>query len=761
MSYFRHLSTELDSAVANGMQSSRLSAGRHCDKSLSKVSDSARLAVVDSDFKVRYLGDFWDMYHATLAVLSSRHLLGYVQYSRNEGKGTCLFRFKHDSWFVDTDSDITVSASISCSFVEGKGVAVTAIFGFSGAPGFTDTIRGYVSDGDLAHLIASFFEALSRDGMTRSYYIDAWDDFSIALSNMSEHPGFTSEVKDSTAQGLQGLEDTPAALADMYDELTDRALRWYRIEFTDVTRRADYFTVAFARTIFIPTSESHSARKSQAPVLCDVGLRVGAVEDKKLQAVVTVGMQSISGGVSYESEYAGSGYINTVRATLESPARVNKFIESFLSLLGNLQADGYDYDYYTDQVEKFAGKVSPKSAVSDAAGAKDSRREFPNSLTEGGMFGAYHSIVARCAKKGLLSDMSFSADSDGAHIHLAHSTRLTDTDEECTISGSIAMLYWPWQGVEVVVSYSMAPVYSQFNLETHAYLQTQDGLSAFVRLAVNYLESLASDGQTRAFFVDVSDDMDRDLRKLSERLGFIQNLGEVSDSLSQEAALSIVREHADEIMRAANIPYTKVTSVTPWGDVWVFRYLNKAGVPMAVNFGRNGEGSSMGRSVAVRSRIIHDLLRKGSASPTVSKRAKKEVVSDATSDAASLHGLSPIESTSEVDLVGEHVDHPVESMSGGKYLYRVLLWPGSGYALSAFYVRADSSEEALDVLSRLLIKKGLSSYYLTEEEYQRYLADAKISEEEDTAYIYVDGTMEGADYPIHLLSENMRISKIS
>lgn len=147
------------------------------------------------------------------------------------------------------------------------------------------------------------------------------------------------------------------ALFDMYDELTDRALRWYRIEFTDITRRQDFFTVAFTRSIFVPTSESRSVRKSPVPVLCDVGLRVGAVEDKKLQADVTVGIQSISEEISYKSEYAGSGYINIVRVTLTSPAQVDKFIESFLSLLGELQADGYDYDHYADQVEKFADKV--------------------------------------------------------------------------------------------------------------------------------------------------------------------------------------------------------------------------------------------------------------------------------------------------------------------------------------------------------------------------------------------------------------------
>lgn len=143
----------------------------------------------------------------------------------------------------------------------------------------------------------------------------------------------------------------------MYDELTDRALHWYRIEFTDITRSLDFFTVAFTRSIFIPTSKSRAEWNPHASVLCDVDLRVGAVEDKKLQAVVTVGLQSISEEVSYESEYAGSGYINTVRATLASPAQVDKFIESFLSLLDELQVHGYDYDHYVDQVEKFAGKV--------------------------------------------------------------------------------------------------------------------------------------------------------------------------------------------------------------------------------------------------------------------------------------------------------------------------------------------------------------------------------------------------------------------
>lgn len=320
---------------------------------LHRVQDGRASGSGASDYALQTSADFGNLYWATVSLLSKGSLLDYVTHTREGDK--CRFRFKHDTYLSDTDQDVSISADVKLSLVEGKGVAVTAIYGFSGTPGFTDTIRGYVANGDLANVIASWFKVLSYDGKARSYYIDAWDDFSIALSDISEHPGFASVVEDSAEPAE--FSSAKEALSDMYDKLTDRALRWYRIEFSDITRRADYFTVAFTRSIFVPTSESRSARKSPVPVLCDVGLRVGAVEDKKLQAVVTVGMQSISDGVSYESEYAGSGYINTVRVTLTSPAQVDKFIESFLSLLGELQADGYDYDHYADQVEKFAGKV--------------------------------------------------------------------------------------------------------------------------------------------------------------------------------------------------------------------------------------------------------------------------------------------------------------------------------------------------------------------------------------------------------------------
>ena len=321
--------------------------------SLHKDQDGRASSSGVSDYALQTSADFGNLYWATVSLLAKSSLLDYVTHTR-EGD-TCQFLFKHDSWFSDTDTDMSVSANVKLSLIEGKGIAVVAIFGLSDTRGFTDTIRGYVADSDLSNVIVSWFKVLSYDGKARSYYIDAWDGFSIALSNISEHPGFASAVEDSAEPAE--FSSAEEALSDMYDELADRALRWYGIEFTDVTRRANFFTVAFTRSIFIPTLESRSVRKSPVPVLCDVGLRVGAVEGKKLQADVTVGIQSISDGVSYKSEYADSGYINTVRAVLASPAQVDKFIKSFLSLLGELQADGYDYDHYTDQVEKFAGKV--------------------------------------------------------------------------------------------------------------------------------------------------------------------------------------------------------------------------------------------------------------------------------------------------------------------------------------------------------------------------------------------------------------------
>ena len=307
---------------------------------------------VASDYPLQTLGDFGDFYWATVSDLLKSSLRDYVTYSREGDK--CRFRFKHDTYLSDTDQDVSISADVKLSFVEDKGVVVVSAFKLHGARSFADTTRGYVTAGDLVSLIVSFFTALSYDGESRNHYIKAWGYFAIGISNLYEDMDSVLAVEDSAEPAE--FSSTEEALSSMYDELTDRALRWYRIEFTDITRRQNFFTVDFNRSIIIPTSKSRPVRNPHIPVLCDVCLRVDSADGKKLQATVTVGIQSISEEVSYKSEYAGSGYINTVRATLASPAQVDKFIESFLSLLSELQADGYDYDHYADQVEKFASR---------------------------------------------------------------------------------------------------------------------------------------------------------------------------------------------------------------------------------------------------------------------------------------------------------------------------------------------------------------------------------------------------------------------
>lgn len=170
--------------------------------SLHKVQDARGKGSVASDYPLQTSADFGNLYWATVSLLSKDSLLDYVTHTCEGDK--CQFLFKHDSWFADTDTNMSVSANVKLSLVEGKGVSVVAIFGLSGLHGFTDTIRGYVANGDLANVIASWFKALSYDGKARSYYIDAWDDFSTALSNISEHPGFTSAVEDAAAS--QSLE---------------------------------------------------------------------------------------------------------------------------------------------------------------------------------------------------------------------------------------------------------------------------------------------------------------------------------------------------------------------------------------------------------------------------------------------------------------------------------------------------------------------------------------------------------------------------
>ena len=82
--------------------------------------------------------------------------------------------------------------------------------------------------------------------------------------------------------------------------------------------------------------------------------------------------------------------------------------------------------------------------------------------------------------------------------------------------------------------------------------------------------------------------------------------------------------------------------------------------------------------------------------------------------------------------------------------YTVAAWPGAGNFVHPETVRAKSEEKALEIFCRRIIDKGFFSLYslpleLTEEE------------KESGKYIYVDGTMSGAKYPVYMRSENLII----
>lgn len=91
--------------------------------------------------------------------------------------------------------------------------------------------------------------------------------------------------------------------------------------------------------------------------------------------------------------------------------------------------------------------------------------------------------------------------------------------------------------------------------------------------------------------------------------------------------------------------------------------------------------------------------------------------------------------------------------------YNVMLWRGCGYLLDVFNVSADNEFQALEIVVAELISKGLTSYYFTEEEYTEFFKDELKDnpEFESEQYLYIDATMEGAEFPVYLLVENMRI----
>lgn len=86
-------------------------------------------------------------------------------------------------------------------------------------------------------------------------------------------------------------------------------------------------------------------------------------------------------------------------------------------------------------------------------------------------------------------------------------------------------------------------------------------------------------------------------------------------------------------------------------------------------------------------------------------------------------------------------------------IYEVDLWPGYGYGLYAQRVTADSDEQALEIACANIIKNKYRSFYLTTEEVDELAeSDGQTADEyaEEAALCYVDGTMEGAPFPVYV-----------
>lgn len=92
--------------------------------------------------------------------------------------------------------------------------------------------------------------------------------------------------------------------------------------------------------------------------------------------------------------------------------------------------------------------------------------------------------------------------------------------------------------------------------------------------------------------------------------------------------------------------------------------------------------------------------------------------------------------------------------------YKVCLWSGCGYALSVFEVEATTEEHALDLVVTDIVNSGLSEFFLTDEEMQEAIAAGDVydlGDGEIEGWLYWDATLEGADHPAWIRSENMKI----
>lgn len=106
----------------------------------------------------------------------------------------------------------------------------------------------------------------------------------------------------------------------------------------------------------------------------------------------------------------------------------------------------------------------------------------------------------------------------------------------------------------------------------------------------------------------------------------------------------------------------------------------------------------------------------------------------------------------------------VNDEESGDKPYMVRIWPGSGYYLPAFGAYAFNEEHALECVVAYLEKTGNDDFFVDDyiEELRKEMTEEGYDEEEidteiDSNYLYVDATMEGANEPHYIFSDNLAV----
>lgn len=95
--------------------------------------------------------------------------------------------------------------------------------------------------------------------------------------------------------------------------------------------------------------------------------------------------------------------------------------------------------------------------------------------------------------------------------------------------------------------------------------------------------------------------------------------------------------------------------------------------------------------------------------------------------------------------------------------YIVYLWSGCGYVLTPFECEAACEEHALDIVVTEIVNNNDSAFF--EETDSEWIQELKSEpyndpEEDPEGWLYWDATMEGADRPVYIRTENMLIEAV-